>query len=72
MRIDVDKTMADLEARFSMDGQAAGITRSLLEYVDAYYDGGKPHRVLLKILAPIGFTEETLEALMACGAITFD
>lgn len=72
MRIDVDKTMADLETRFSMDGQAARITRSLLEYVDAYYDSGKPHRMLLKILAPIGFTEETLEDLMACGAITFD
>lgn len=55
-----------------MNGQAAGITRSLLEYVDAYYDGGRPHRMLLKILAPIGFTEETLEDLMACGAITFD
>lgn len=72
MRIDVDKTMANLESRFLMNGQAAGITRSLLEYVDAYYNGRRPHKMLLKILAPIGFTEETLEDLMACGAITFN
>lgn len=72
MGIDVEKTMALLETELTMSGPVAAITRSLMEFTDSYYDRNKPYQLLLKVLAPIGFTEETLEKLIASGAVTFD
>lgn len=72
MRIDVDAAMSRLESELSMDRQAAAMARGLLEYVDTYYDGEKPSRLLLKILAPVSFTDEILSGMIADGIITFD
>lgn len=72
MRIDVDAAMSRLESKLSMDRQATAMTRGLLEYVDTYYDGEKPERLLLKILAPVGFTDEILSGMIADGIVTFD
>lgn len=72
MRIDVDAAMSRLESKLSMDRQAAAMTRGLLEYVDTYYDGEKPDRLLLKVLAPVGFTDGILSGMIADGIVTFD
>lgn len=72
MPIDVDAAMSRLESELTMGRQAAAMTRCLLEYVDTYYDGEKPDRLLLKILAPVGFTDEILSGMIADGIIAFD
>lgn len=72
MPIDVDAAMSRLESELTMSRQAAVMTRCLLEYVDEYYDGGRPGRLLLKVLAPVGFTDEILSGMIADGIIAFD
>lgn len=72
MRIDVDRAVDYIEQNLCLNGTPRPVIRNILEYVNDYYDGTKPHRMLMKVLAPIGFNEETIENMLEQEIILID